>query len=93
MMMTMCLIFCCACANVSDDDPVVLDAGAVVGDGSTAIAAGAWVGGAVVGGMGDAAGAGPAAPVPMLQANAIRIETIHIALLNIFIAALSLLHS
>jgi len=93
MMMTMCLIFCCACANVSDDDPVVFGAGAVVGVGSTAIAAGAWVGGAVVGGMGDAADAGFADPVPRLQANKTKIETIQIAPLKIFIAALSLLHS
>ena len=64
-MMTMCLIFCCACANVLDDDPVVFGAGAVVGVGTSANAAEAcWVGGAVVGGIGDAAGAGFADPVP-----------------------------
>jgi len=71
----------------------VFGAGAVVGVGTTAIAAGAcWVGGAVVGGMGDAADAGFADPVPRLQANKTKIETIQIALLKIFIAALSLLH-
>jgi class 3 adenylate cyclase len=89
MMMTMCLIFCCACANVSDDEPVVFGAGAVVAVGTTAIAAGAcWVGG----GIGDAAGAGFADPVPRLQANKTRIEIIQIAPLKIFIAALSLLY-
>jgi len=88
MMMTMCLIFCCACANVSDDDPVVFGAGAVVGVGTTATAAGAWV----VGGIADAAGAGFGELVPRLQANKTKIEPIQIALLKIFIDTLSLLH-
>jgi hypothetical protein len=91
-MMTMCLIFCCACANVSDDDPLVFGAGAVVGVGITATAAGTWVDGAVVGGIGDAAGAALGELVPMLQANKTKIEPIQIALLKIFIEALSLLH-
>ena len=78
--MTICLIFCCACASVSDDDPVVFGAGAVVGVGTTAIAVAAcWVGGAVVGGIGDAGGTGFAALVPMLQASKTKIETIQIA--------------
>jgi hypothetical protein len=91
-MITICLIFCCACASVSDDDPLVFDAGAVVGVGTAAIDVAAWVGGAVVGGIGDAAGAGLAALVPMLQASKTKIETIQIAPLKIFISALSLLH-
>jgi len=85
-MITICLIFCCACASVSDDDPLVFDAGAVVGVGTAAIAAGAcWFGGAVVGGIGDAGGTDLADLVPSVQANKMRIEAIQKILLKIFI--------
>jgi len=88
MMTTTCLILSRAIISEVEDDEI--GAAAAVGVGSACVAEGAWVGGIVIGGIGDAGGAGFADPVTRLQASKTRIETIQIALLKIFMVLSSL---